>query len=254
MGPYFFCKVSSVDTDFRQLLRASEGVLHSAAHGRIEPLRKAIADGGDVNFQSMDNGPVMLAVRNNHAECLALLLEHGANPSPVTRSRWSPLHEASFHNQEHLVEALLAHHQVEAARLDIDKNTALMVAINQQAERAFDALIKATPDDLLDHQNWDGETALFLATKQESQTMVAQLVARGANPTLANADGLTPAEAAGAAGWSLGQTLLSQARRSWEARTQGATPAVGEETPGLAEPEPAESAPLVRRLGKRKFG
>lgn len=238
--------------DFRQQLRANETIIVSAAHGRLEELRKAISDGGDVNFQRSESTPVMVSIRNNHVECLKLLLDNGADASLATSARWTPLHEASLHDRVDLIELLLAQPAVNLGVMDRYRDTPLMVAINRQSQEAFARLLKDTPEDVIDHRNIHGETALFLATKAESQDMVAHLVARGADPSLANYDGQTPADYAAASGWTAGQALLAQARRSWS--PQGSTPVAPEAAVEEAAVEPNEPAPVLSRIGKRRFG
>lgn len=238
--------------DFRQQLRASETIIVSAAHGRLEELRKGIADGGDVNFQRSESTPVMVSIRNNHPACLKLLLENQADASLGTSTRWAPLHEASFHDRVELIELLLAQPSVNVGVMDRHRDTPLMVAINRQSHGAFGRLLQDTPEGLIDHQNIHGETALFLATKAESQDMVAHLVARGADPTLANYDGQTPADYAAASGWTAGQALLAQARRAWA--PHGSAPAPVDSPVADATVDPAEPAPVLSRIGKRRFG
>lgn len=237
--------------NFRQALRASETIIVSSAHGRLDELRQAVEDGGDVNYQRSESTPVMLTIRNNHPECLKFLLEKGADPSVGTNTRWTPLHEAAFHERAELIDVLLAHRLVNLGATDRSKETPLMVAINRQSQEAFDRLLVETPQDSLDHRNLNGETALFLATKAESQDMVARLVARGADPTVSNYDDQTPADYAAAAGWAAGQSLLAQARRAWGARQDEAV--VDEPTVATGS-EPEEAAPVLSRIGKRRFG
>jgi len=237
-----------MDVDFRQALRASEQILNSAAFGRVEALRQGIANGGDVNFQRAESTPLMLSVRNNHPDCVRVLLENGANPRLGMMSGWKPIHEAARYNQTELVRILAAHTPDTVGDVNNNDDTALMVAIANDAAESFDCVLEAGIEGILNHRNYDGETALFLATRAESSAMVAALIARGADPSIADRGGVSPADLAAKNGWAEGVGLLAQARRAWGAQVAPSA----ESVPDPDEPS-TPAGPALSSIGKRRF-
>lgn len=78
-----------------------------AANNQLEVVASLVAL-PNVDIDAVDSAgdtALLLAVRNNHAHIVALLLEHGADTQ--LGSDTTPLHEAVKHNHSHLVQMLL---------------------------------------------------------------------------------------------------------------------------------------------------
>src|SRR5207344_532078 len=70
----------------------------------------------------------------------------------------------------------------------------------------------------IDHQNSTGESPLHRAVESRSQDGVRFLIERGANPTLKNDDGRTPAALAQRLEEPAVLPILREAEKAWNAR------------------------------------
>lgn len=73
--------------------------LHVAvSKGDLEVVKKFIAYGADVNEQSEDMTPLMIAARYNKVEILKVLLENGARPGDKNEKKYTALKYAELSN------------------------------------------------------------------------------------------------------------------------------------------------------------
>merc|ERR1712110_1152708 len=83
------------------------GLHHAAASGQIKPVEIMLYWNFDINAVTNENEtPILLATRNGHKNLTSLLLDNGADPFIATRSKSSPLSEATKKNRPEIVELL----------------------------------------------------------------------------------------------------------------------------------------------------
>ncbi len=235
-----------------QMVNASDRLLNGAAHGRVAEVQAGLDQGGDVNHCRTYSTPVALAVEGRHAECLALLLAHNANPNLSNQNRWAPIHEAAGNDYPEILAQLLAHPTTDRFVMDNQGMTALAVAVERNAPGALAPLLTIYQEaGMLDGQDRNGETALFKAVKTENRDFLLQLIAAGANPAIPNHADQTPAELAASTGWSEGMALLGQAQRLFSTRAEAPKPS---ESAARVEEVPAYRASPLTTIRKRRFG
>ena len=222
--------------DLMARLQANEDIIHSAGHGRIEALRRAIAAGGDVNYLRSDQGALFMTVKQRQLPCAQLLMESGANANQKNRFGWTSLHEAALQDYPEFILPLVAG-GAEKETPDIHGATALLAAAGNRSAAAAEALLKVGAQ--VDRQDALGNSPLHAATANGDSPMVTMLLAYGANPGLKDAQGRTPLELAQDLGWTEGRILLEQAQHAF--------------TRAQAPPSAGPSGALSR-IGRRPAG
>lgn len=209
----------------------SPAIFSAAASGDIASIDREAKRGADLNAVGSVAGsrstmtPLMAASMNGHDAAVKKLLELGA--SPETRSddgRTAIIYAAGWGNSA-CVEALLAKGarvdargddgwtaiMLASARGDLDRlqallaaganvdmrnkwsQTALLIAAQAGAVDRVRALLDAGARATIDWADNEGATALAVAAAAaDSDDVLNELLAAGANPNLADADGLTP--------------------------------------------------------------
>ena len=99
------------------------------------------ASTGAVGPNAMANQPIHAAAAGRHAEIVALLLDHGADPNARQAGGWTALHQAAQNGSAALAEVLLEHAADPAPRND-DGITPADVAL-QSGHSAIVALLNA---------------------------------------------------------------------------------------------------------------
>ena len=123
-------------------------LMFAAIPGHTETIALLIERGADVNAVGHFNWTaVMVAAAKGHGEGVRLLLERGADPNVQDTYGWTPLMRAVYGNKRAAVAALLGHDRVDLEARD---------------ER--------------------GATALHVAVERGNAALVAELLARGADP------------------------------------------------------------------------
>ena len=167
-GPGFLTRMQDVLSNYvdaRRGVHSEQRNLIVAAHlNNLEMAQGLLAGGADPNqTDTTDTTPLAWAVRYGRLNLALVLLGAGANPNvqSVRGNGLSVLHEAATEGQVSLALALLA------AGADIDCRLPR-----------------------------DGRTPLHLAAEGGHAQVVRMLLAAGADPTVADAEGLTPAAVA----------------------------------------------------------
>lgn len=95
---------------------------YATAHGNLDGMREALANGANVNFKSlhMQDTPLHVACMSARLDAMQLLLDAGADPDLVNRDGRSSLHECAFTYQKVPAawDMLVAH----GANLDLPDN------------------------------------------------------------------------------------------------------------------------------------
>ena len=98
---------SSVVNSKIEVLHRPAAPLHVAvSKGDVEIVKKFIAYGADVNEQSEDMTPLMIAARYNKADMIKVLLENGARPGDKNEKGMTALKYAELSNATEAVNIL----------------------------------------------------------------------------------------------------------------------------------------------------
>jgi DnaJ-domain-containing protein 1 len=152
--------------------------------GKIEPLKRLLARGVDVNAKRHKGGrtALMKAAGNNHFEAVRMLLDHGASVNAHGgRSQKTALMRAAENNCLEAMRLLLTFGAKPDQRNVLTGRTALMIAVERGHLQAVDLLLKFHADpDVTDHR---GRTALMHAVAhdhRDGQHIVLRLIQSGA--------------------------------------------------------------------------
>ena len=176
--------VELLDTGADPNMRLAYGktaLMAAAKAGAFELARRLIQSGAEVNARN-DNGgtALMFAAIPGHLETMALLVEHGADVNAVGHFNWTALMVAASKGHADGVRMLL--------RNGADPNvqdtygwTPLMRAVYGNKRHAASALLENERLNL-EARDERGATALHVAVERGRSALVAQLLARGADP------------------------------------------------------------------------
>lgn len=217
-------------------VRASEALLDAASIGRVEALKKAIADGGNPNYVRMDSSPCFSAVFSDHLECTRLIIEAGGGADQPNRFGWTALHEAARKEDVSFLEVILAS-EFEQTLTCRDKKgwTALHSAVDAGRPEAATQLLIAEPA-LIDIANRESVSPIMMAARARNEFMMELLLSASPDLTVSDLDNRTLSDYV--ADWPDGQALLARHDANPPApRTQINTKAVE------VAPEPEVEAP-----------
>ena len=188
----------------RAIYRPAGGLtplLYAAREGCIECARTLIASGADINLPDPEGiTPLLLAVANARFDLAAFLVKAGANPNKWDLWGRAPLYAA--------VDLNTIPRGGRPDRPSLDETSSLkVVELLLDAGANPDAQLKLAPpfrnignDRGLDGMLTTGATPLLRAAKALDAAVVAALLAKGADITLANVRGITPLMAAAGLG------------------------------------------------------
>ena len=92
--------------------------------GEVGRARQILLSGVDVNGQKQGVTPAFVACENGHAECLSLLIDHGAQLDNANNEGATPAHIACQNGHAECLSLLINH----GAQLDKAKNTGVTPA------------------------------------------------------------------------------------------------------------------------------
>ena len=146
--------------------------------------------------------PLHVAAREHRDEIIRLLVDHGGDVGLKNYEGIAPFHEALGRRvKEETVEYMLRH----ARKIDVNPRTPpvepppLLLAAWRSFPRIAEDLIQRGAE-VNAINGYDGNTALHYAAMKGSRELVELLLANGADPTVKNKAGLTPADEAEKAG------------------------------------------------------
>ncbi len=174
-------------------------LLLAAREGSAECIRLLIEHGADVNQTSADgSSPLLTAVQNGFYSVGSLLLDHGANPNLVNDKGWSPLYLAVKNRDQ------------EATAVPAPGAEGSLEFIGALLDRGADPNVRIQKDTEV-HQGMTslwlkeaGATPLLRAALCGDLTVVKLLLAHKADPKIPTFDHTTPLMAAAGVGWADG--------------------------------------------------
>ena len=149
-----------------------------------------------VNCQ--DNGgrtPIHAAAFNDHVECMQLLLRYNAAADIFDNSGKTPLMMAAGYGHSSAVELLmgLPIEKLSMEHSDQSNNTALHLACLKGHEECALAILSKCTDVLIHKTNIQEKTPLHISAKSGLSRVVQELIKRGANLNVRDADDNIPA-------------------------------------------------------------
>ncbi|HEX8662773.1 MAG TPA: ankyrin repeat domain-containing protein [Beijerinckiaceae bacterium] len=190
--------------------------LHAAAaRGDAEEIRRLAAGGADANARD-GNGrtPLHVAAFMGHAAAARALLAAKADSALLDRQAYDALTVAAVRDDVAMVETLVAGGASARLVTSVYDGTALIAAAHLGHDGVVRALIRGGAP--LDHVNNLGWTALIEAVilgdgGPRHQATVRALVEAGANPNVADRQGVTPLRHARARGYAEIAAMLERA-------------------------------------------
>jgi ankyrin repeat protein len=222
-----------------------EHFLDSALDGDTSAVRSALAAKMPVDAHT-SNGrtALMMACMNGHAECVQILLAHGAQMDPLVDGASPALHSAvnDLPDNRAVIRLLIAH----GAKIDVQDgigNTALIdAALKGQTANVQELLLSGASMGI---KNNMGESALSSAVFNNHLPAVKLLLEAGADPEICEPGELTPLMIAAAWGYTDVMLSLVHAGARLDAiDSQGYTAAHG-----AAAYEMTDAVKLLSQLG-----
>ncbi|XP_033000964.1 ankyrin repeat and SOCS box protein 3 isoform X2 [Lacerta agilis] len=155
----------------------------SAGRGSLECVAILLESGADPNELTNDaSTPLFLAVQNGHVDVIKLLLQQGANINgPHCWSEWNSLHQAAFQNYPEILKLLL-NKGAKKECVDDFGITPLFVAAQYGKLESLRILISYGAN--VNCKAKDRATPLFIAAQEGNDECTELLLSRGADPNL----------------------------------------------------------------------
>lgn len=141
--------------------------------GNVELARQLVRQGANVDAPGMEYGPLAWAANNGHADCVAFLLEQGADPDiRLSPKYWTPLMCAANKGYRETVETLLKAGANPMLRTT-DGQTAIDIARKQEHHDVAD-LLDNNPDEISFFHNVDNRVMqeVFSFLRKERVTLI----------------------------------------------------------------------------------
>ncbi|MDR3356467.1 MAG: ankyrin repeat domain-containing protein [Spirochaetaceae bacterium] len=152
-------------------------------------LETLLKNGADLTIHNTDGKtPLFLAVEQKRAALLPLLVSYRSDIFAMTNEGKTPFGLA-LDSEEEILNQLITGETV--LQSDNNGNTPLLVAVRSGADVKLVQRI-LDKDALINARNLEGDTALHIAVRQDSETVGELLIARGADVFAQNAKGESP--------------------------------------------------------------
>jgi ankyrin repeat protein len=198
-------------------LAAYRGLHAAAAQGSVSDIQRLVREGAELDRRD-SNGrtPLHVAAFQGHGPAAQALIAAGADPHLLDNQRYDAVTIASVRDDVPTLRALLAAGASAKLVTSVYDGTALIAAAHLGHDGVVRELIRAGAP--LDHVNNLGWTALIEAVvlgdggPRHVETVRA-LVDAGADPAIADRDGVTPLEHARQRGYAPMVALIGGGRR-----------------------------------------
>jgi ankyrin repeat protein len=192
---------------------ALTALVYAARSNDLESVKVLLAAGADVN-QTTGYGwsPLLVATQNRYYKLASYLLDHGADPNLAHNGGWTPLYLATdnrnIENGDYPVRKPDMDH-LDFIKLLIDKGANVNARMRDSSETRT-----VFTNQWLDE---NGATAFFRASQSGDLELMKLLLARGADPKIATALGVTALHVAAGIGWVEGITNEWSPQATYEA-------------------------------------
>ncbi len=177
-------------------------LLFAVREGSLDTVKVLSNAGAGLSKAAVDGStPLLVAVQNGQYEIGKFLLDHGANPNEANVKGWTPLYLA-VSNRNALTTAVpppSSDGVLDFVKLLLDRGADPNRRIKERTE-----VHQANTSLWLKE---DGATPLLRAALCGDLTVVKMLLAHGADPMMATADGTSPLMVASGVGWAEGFTF-----------------------------------------------
>ena len=165
-------------------------LLQAIHAGDAKTLRVALDQGVDVrSLRSRHGGsPLALAARQGSAECVAMLIEAGANLNGDDGAKWSAAHWAAATGAMECLQLLMKAGVDWSARDGLGSSPLAQAVWQGQTPAALFLIDQGAPLDLRDQ---DGHSAAMVASLRGHAKILARLIEAGADLSLRNHQGKT---------------------------------------------------------------
>lgn len=177
-------------------------LIFAARQGSIESARALIDAGADINQGDADgNTPLLIAILNNHDELAQILIDKGADVNQVNKDGRSPLFAAVDAHDVDWSDRPLVKEADKVSSLDVIKSLIDHKAnVNVQLKAV--SIIKKAAQDSADRTLSVGATPFMRAARSGDVEVMRLLLDHGADPKLANKDGVTALMVAAGLGYT----------------------------------------------------
>ena len=175
--------------------KARQALRGACKYQQLDIVQVLVERGADINTKNNANETALYeSCRDGHTDIVSYLLEMGADLTIPNNRGMQPLHVAI--RQTHLnVVCLLLGNRADANKTVAGQTwTPLHIAAQVNHVGIAEALLRY--DAIVDAQNADGQTALYMACRQGFPNMVELLLYYSASPNLRSEGGYAPLHAA----------------------------------------------------------
>jgi len=171
-----------------------KALLAATAAGALAPLQEALDRGADPNARQQNPEQftaLIMATQAGHLELVRVLLKQGASPNYASKSGFTPLMFAAYYDRTDMIELLLNSGADLAARNALDGNSVVHVAAQRGNVRSLTYLLKHGGDPNIE-TGTDGRSPIMLAAREAyGLSAVVELIAMNANVNHQAWDGTT---------------------------------------------------------------
>ncbi len=177
-------------------------LIFAARQGGIESAKTLIDAGADINQGDADaNTPLLIAILNNHDELSLMLIDKGADVNAVNKDGRSPIFAAVDAHDVDWSDRPLVKETDKVSSLDVIK-ALIDHKANVNAQLTSVSIIKKAAQDSADRTLAVGATAFMRAARSGDVEVMKLLLDHGADPKLANKDGVTALSVAAGMGYT----------------------------------------------------